>query len=60
VDAEIVEPLLVRMAIAERDQTVEIGHDPCGMTMADQLPGGDGRGVHIPNEEEEWKGGGGA
>lgn len=30
-DAEVVEPVLVRIAIAERDQTVEVGHGPCGM-----------------------------
>ena len=40
-DAEVVEPVLVCIAIAERDQTVEVGHGPCGMATVDQLPGGD-------------------
>jgi hypothetical protein len=53
VDAEIVERVLVCIAIAERDQTVEAGHGPRGMATAGQLPGDDGRGVHIPKEEEE-------
>ena len=30
-DAEVVEPVLVRIDIAERDQTVEVGHGPCRM-----------------------------
>ena len=51
-DAEIVEPVLFCIAVAERDQTVEVGHGPCGMATAGQLPSGDG-GVHIPKEEEE-------
>lgn len=52
-NAEIVERVLVCIAIAERDQTVEAGHGPCGMAMAGRLPGDDGRGVRIPKEEEE-------